>query len=83
MRGGSHLSYFFCLPFHFFFLFPVAQVFHSVAGSYDLMNDIMSGGIHRVWKDRFVATLDPYPGTAVVDVAGGTGMCMCMCMDVL
>lgn len=51
----------------------VAQVFHSVAGSYDIMNDIMSGGIHRVWKDRFVAALDPYPGTAVVDVAGGTG----------
>jgi hypothetical protein len=41
------------------------------------MNDIMSGGIHRIWKDRFVQMLDPYPGSTVVDVAGGTGTNMC------
>jgi demethylmenaquinone methyltransferase/2-methoxy-6-polyprenyl-1,4-benzoquinol methylase len=51
----------------------VREVFASVAGRYDLMNDLMSGGLHRLWKDRFVARMDPQAGQAIVDVAGGTG----------
>ena len=51
----------------------VRGVFDSVAGRYDLMNDLMSGGLHRVWKDALVAALDPRPGLHVLDVAGGTG----------
>ena len=54
----------------------VNGVFHSVASRYDLMNDLMSGGLHRVWKDIMVNTLDPPRGDApfaLLDVAGGTG----------
>jgi demethylmenaquinone methyltransferase/2-methoxy-6-polyprenyl-1,4-benzoquinol methylase len=51
----------------------VAEVFSSVARRYDLMNDLMSGGIHRLWKDTMVEWLNPQPGQAVLDVAGGTG----------
>jgi len=51
----------------------VKQVFHSVAEKYDLMNDVMSVGIHRLWKDRLMQQLSPVPGTKLVDVAGGTG----------
>lgn len=51
----------------------VRDVFDSVADSYDLMNDLMSGGIHRLWKDRFVEWLAPRPGQKFIDVAGGTG----------
>ena len=55
----------------------VNQVFHQVADRYDLMNDLMSGGIHRVWKDALVADLaPPKRGTRpyrVLDMAGGTG----------
>eukprot|EP00053_Salpingoeca_punica_P018445 m.180778 g.180778 ORF g.180778 m.180778 type:complete len:308 (+) comp17434_c2_seq3:3469-4392(+) len=51
----------------------VGKVFRNVAGKYDLMNDVMSVGVHRLWKDHFVQTLDPYPGTRLLDVAGGTG----------
>jgi len=51
----------------------VRGVFSSVARNYDLMNDLMSAGIHRVWKDQMVAWLNPRPGTTVLDVAGGTG----------
>lgn len=54
----------------------VDDVFHSVAGRYDLMNDLMSGGLHRLWKDAMVSALNPPKrGRAfrVVDVAGGTG----------
>lgn len=51
----------------------VKDVFDSVAPSYDLMNDLMSGGIHRLWKRKFVALLAPKAGEAVLDVAGGTG----------
>jgi len=51
----------------------VGGVFTSVAASYDLMNDAMSGGMHRLWKDRFVARVRPRPGDAVLDMAGGTG----------
>eukprot|EP00128_Syssomonas_multiformis_P012288 Colp12_sorted_trinity150504_noHs@20754 len=51
----------------------VGEVFHNVAGKYDLMNDVMSGGVHRLWKDYFISKLDPQPGTKLLDVAGGTG----------
>jgi ubiquinone/menaquinone biosynthesis C-methylase UbiE len=49
-------------------------VFHSVAASYDKMNDVMSLGVHRVWKDHFVDKLYPVPGMTLLDVAGGTGI---------
>ena len=54
----------------------VDDVFHSVARRYDLMNDLMSGGLHRVWKDILVATVNPPKGErpfAHLDQAGGTG----------
>ncbi len=51
----------------------VQGVFSRVAADYDLMNDLMSAGIHRLWKNEMVAWLRPRPGIAVVDVAGGTG----------
>src|ERR1051326_9539835 len=51
----------------------VREVFSSVARRYDLMNDLMSGGIHRLWKDAMVEWLNPRPGMRVLDVAGGTG----------
>lgn len=51
----------------------VGQVFSSVAGNYDLMNDLMSLGIHRVWKRYFVATAQVKRGDRVLDLAGGTG----------
>ena len=51
----------------------VRAVFDSVAGRYDLMNDLMSGGIHRLWKDSLIAQVAPKPGMALLDVAGGTG----------
>lgn len=51
----------------------VRQVFSSVAENYDLMNDAMSGGMHRLWKDRFVRRIKPREGEMVLDMAGGTG----------
>ncbi|EIE23920.1 putative ubiquinone/menaquinone biosynthesis methyltransferase [Coccomyxa subellipsoidea C-169] len=51
----------------------VGQVFSSVASSYDTMNDLMSGGLHRLWKDRLVTRLQPFAGMQHLDVAGGTG----------
>src|ERR1700750_3447421 len=51
----------------------VGAVFSSVARRYDLMNDLMSGGMHRLWKDRFVARVKPRAGEEVLDMAGGTG----------
>jgi demethylmenaquinone methyltransferase/2-methoxy-6-polyprenyl-1,4-benzoquinol methylase len=51
----------------------VGAVFSSVARRYDIMNDLMSGGMHRLWKDRFVARVKPRPGEAILDMAGGTG----------
>ncbi len=51
----------------------VRGVFDSVAGRYDLMNDLMSLGVHRFWKDRMVRRLAPRPGEHMLDVAGGTG----------
>jgi demethylmenaquinone methyltransferase/2-methoxy-6-polyprenyl-1,4-benzoquinol methylase len=55
----------------------VDNVFHSVADRYDLMNDLMSGGLHRAWKDVLVATVNPPKNSArpfaLLDLAGGTG----------
>src|SRR5579875_1100553 len=51
----------------------VRGVFDRVASRYDLMNDLMSGGVHRVWKDMTAARLNPQPGERIVDCAGGTG----------
>jgi demethylmenaquinone methyltransferase / 2-methoxy-6-polyprenyl-1,4-benzoquinol methylase len=75
-RGGDHT--------HFGFKpVPLADkqglvdnVFHSVARRYDLMNDLMSAGLHRAWKDALVTTINPPKGNrpfALLDVAGGTG----------
>ena len=51
----------------------VADVFHSVAARYDLMNDLMSGGIHRIWKRFTIELSGVRTGNAVLDIAGGTG----------
>src|SRR5690554_2415866 len=51
----------------------VANVFHSVAARYDLMNDLMSGGIHRLWKRFTIELSGVRPGHRVLDIAGGTG----------
>ena len=54
----------------------VDEVFHSVAGRYDLMNDLMSGGLHRAWKDALVTAVNPPRSDrdfALLDLAGGTG----------
>jgi demethylmenaquinone methyltransferase/2-methoxy-6-polyprenyl-1,4-benzoquinol methylase len=51
----------------------VRQVFESVAPRYDLMNDLMSGGVHRLWKNALIDVANPRPGERFLDVAGGTG----------
>lgn len=51
----------------------VKGVFSNVAAKYDLMNDAMSGGMHRLWKDTFVRRVKPQPGEQILDMAGGTG----------
>ncbi|KDE40262.1 MAG: bifunctional demethylmenaquinone methyltransferase/2-methoxy-6-polyprenyl-1,4-benzoquinol methylase UbiE [Nitrincola lacisaponensis] len=51
----------------------VADVFHSVAGKYDLMNDLMSGGVHRLWKRITIERSGARPGQCILDIAGGTG----------
>src|SRR6202051_4698006 len=53
----------------------VDDVFHSVAPRYDLMNDLMSLGLHRAWKDALVTALDPPKSRpfALLDIAGGSG----------
>src|SRR6478735_9112553 len=51
----------------------VGKVFSSVARRYDVMNDLMSGGMHRLWKERFVARVKPRAGERILDMAGGTG----------
>ena len=51
----------------------VRGVFDSVARRYDLMNDVMSAGVHRVWKDIAAVRLNPQPGETIIDCAGGTG----------
>lgn len=51
----------------------VRDVFDSVASRYDLMNDLMSGGVHRIWKSAMIARVNPQPGQSLIDMAGGTG----------
>jgi len=51
----------------------VAGVFHSVANKYDIMNDLMSMGLHRIWKQFTIAHANVLPGQKVLDIAGGTG----------
>ncbi|XP_034026747.1 2-methoxy-6-polyprenyl-1,4-benzoquinol methylase, mitochondrial [Thalassophryne amazonica] len=51
----------------------VYKVFESVAHKYDIMNDAMSLGIHRLWKDKLLHTMHPQPGARLLDMAGGTG----------
>ena len=51
----------------------VGAVFSSVAKRYDVMNDLMSGGMHRLWKERFVTRIKPRAGEHILDMAGGTG----------
>ncbi len=62
----------------------VNEVFSAVAERYDLMNDLMSGGMHRLWKDDFVAALNPPRGAQawrLIDVAGGTGDIVLRALD--
>lgn len=61
----------------------VRAIFDSVAPRYDLMNDLMSGGIHRWWKAEMVAWLNPRAGQRLVDVAGGTGDIACRALPKL
>lgn len=51
----------------------VREVFDAVAPKYDLMNDLMSAGVHRLWKAAMIDMLGPRPGEAILDMAGGTG----------
>jgi len=51
----------------------VRRIFEAVAPHYDLMNDLMSGGVHRLWKAELIRRLNPRPGQLLLDVAGGTG----------
>ncbi|MEJ2409382.1 MAG: class I SAM-dependent methyltransferase [Novosphingobium sp.] len=51
----------------------VGAVFSSVARKYDIMNDAMSAGMHRLWKDKFVRRVKPREGEQILDMAGGTG----------
>ncbi len=51
----------------------VREVFDSVAGKYDIMNDLMSLGVHRLWKRDYIAALEPRPNRLLLDLAGGTG----------
>lgn len=72
-KGKSHK---FQNPFNLYnfnLLFLVHKVFENVAESYDLMNDAMSMGVHRVWKDILLERFYPTQGTKLLDVAGGTG----------
>ncbi len=51
----------------------VHDVFESVASKYDIMNDVMSGGLHRIWKNKTISMIAPFDGAKLLDVAGGTG----------
>jgi len=55
------------------FQLSVYKVFESVAEKYDVMNDAMSLGIHRLWKDTLLHIMNPQPGLRLLDTAGGTG----------
>lgn len=59
----------------------VRGVFDSVATRYDLMNDLMSGGVHRIWKSVLIDRLAPQPGQTLLDVAGGTGDVACAFLE--
>src|SRR3569623_2000542 len=59
----------------------VRGVFSNVAAKYDLMNDAMSGGMHRLWKDRFVRRVKPRAGEHILDMAGGTGDIACRMVE--
>ena len=61
----------------------VRRVFDSVAPRYDLMNDLMSAGIHRLWKSTLIAAIAPRPGELLLDVAGGTGDIAARYLEVL
>mmetsp|Transcript_2806 Transcript_2806/g.8783 ORF Transcript_2806/g.8783 Transcript_2806/m.8783 type:complete len:350 (+) Transcript_2806:107-1156(+) len=61
----------------------VGEVFEKVADVYDVMNDVMSAGVHRVWKDHFVSRLSPQPGLKLLDMAGGTGDISFRVMDAI
>lgn len=56
-----------------FFSVSVYKVFENVAQKYDVMNDAMSLGIHRLWKDALLRVMHPQPGAQLLDMAGGTG----------
>jgi len=60
------------------FVFSVYKVFENVAEKYDVMNDAMSLGVHRLWKDMLLHVMHPQPGARLLDVAGGTGKSVCM-----
>lgn len=49
------------------------KVFENVAQKYDVMNDAMSLGVHRLWKDKLLHLMNPQPGAQLLDMAGGTG----------
>ena len=51
----------------------VKGVFDSIADKYDLMNSLMSGGMHHIWKKKFISMIEPYHKHKLLDVAGGTG----------
>jgi demethylmenaquinone methyltransferase/2-methoxy-6-polyprenyl-1,4-benzoquinol methylase len=59
----------------------VRDLFDRVADRYDLMNDLMSGGLHRLWKTTFLDDVRPRPGTDLLDVAGGTGDIAVGCLE--
>jgi len=59
----------------------VAGVFSSVASSYDIMNDLMSLGVHRLWKEALIDWLAPQPNQTLVDIAGGTGDIACRFLE--
>lgn len=69
-KVATQISNFFAL---FNATFTVNEVFQNVAEKYDVMNDAMSLGIHRLWKDCFINRLGPADNTQLLDVAGGTG----------
>ena len=61
----------------------VAGVFDSVASKYDIMNDVMSGGMHRIWKASAIRQAAVRPGMKVLDIAGGTGDLARKFMDIV
>ena len=64
----------FCQKYLNIFFFTVYEVFENVAKTYDKMNDAMSCGVHRLWKDYYMEQISPTHGTKLIDVAGGTGI---------